>query len=86
MVIFLLLIGLIIGRQTWTTDAPPEAMEAREWFWGERRLDLAVQAALIFVGALGTAALLPSPRHRHEEPPETGPPGAQPPLGEEWGS
>ena len=79
-IILLLLIGLAIGRQTWITEAPSEALEAREWFWEERGLDLAVQAALIFVGALGTAALLPSPHRRHEEPPETGPP----PEGSPW--
>ena len=29
------------------------------WFWQERGPDLAVQAGLIFAGALGIAALLP---------------------------
>jgi len=31
----------------------------REWLWGTRSLDLAVQVGIIFVGALGIAALLP---------------------------
>lgn len=31
----------------------------REWLWGIRSLDLAVQVGIIFVGALGIAALLP---------------------------
>jgi hypothetical protein len=31
----------------------------REWLWGTRSMDLAVQVGIIFVGALGIAALLP---------------------------
>ena len=31
----------------------------REWLWGTRSLDLAAQVGIIFVGALGIAALLP---------------------------
>jgi hypothetical protein len=31
----------------------------REWLWGTRSLDLVVQVGIIFVGALGIAALLP---------------------------
>jgi hypothetical protein len=31
----------------------------REWLWGTRSLDLAVQVGIVFVGALGIAALLP---------------------------
>lgn len=31
----------------------------RTWFWEQRALDLAVQVALIFAGALGIAAILP---------------------------
>jgi hypothetical protein len=42
----------------------PPAKEAtletfREWLWGTRSMDLAVQVGIIFVGALGIAALLP---------------------------
>jgi len=31
----------------------------RTWFWEQRALDLAVQVALVFAGALGIAAILP---------------------------
>jgi hypothetical protein len=31
----------------------------REWLWGTRSMDLTVQVGIIFVGALGIAALLP---------------------------
>jgi len=31
----------------------------KAWFWQERSLDLVVQVALIFAGALGIAAILP---------------------------
>jgi hypothetical protein len=34
--------------------------EFQQWFWGQRSLDVAVQVALLFVSALGVAALLPS--------------------------
>ena len=33
----------------------------RPSFWGSRGLDVAVQVGLVFVAALGIAALLPSP-------------------------
>lgn len=38
-------------------QAPIETF--REWLWGTRSMDLAVQVGIIFVGALGIAALLP---------------------------
>jgi hypothetical protein len=34
----------------------------RIWFWGQRSLDVMVQAALIFAGATAVAAILPSRR------------------------
>ena len=40
----------------------------REWLWGTRSMDLAVQVGIIFVGALGIAALLP----RRDEIPRGG--------------
>ena len=59
--------GLVIGLQFGDTsdgstaaqspEAGPELF--RQWFWESRTLDLAVQVGLIFVGALGIAALLP---------------------------
>jgi hypothetical protein len=67
----LLLIGGWLVSQR-TLDAPP-GFEAgretfREWLWGTRSLDLAVQVGIVFVGALGIAALLP----RSEEAPKDG--------------
>ena len=42
------------------SPADQEAPETfREWLWGTRSLDLAVQVGIVFVGALGIAALLP---------------------------
>ena len=75
-VVVLLIAGLLIGRQLLAPPddshvapgpepAHPEQNRRvegafREWFWESRSLDLAVQVGLIFVGALGIAALLPS--------------------------
>ena len=43
-----------------STPADLEEVETfREWLWGTRSLDLAVQVGIVFVGALGIAALLP---------------------------
>jgi hypothetical protein len=56
--------GLIIGRWFGAIPEPimPEGVEAfRIWFWSNRSIDLAVQVGLIFAGALGVAAVLPSP-------------------------
>jgi hypothetical protein len=74
-VVVLLIVGLIIGRQFLSKPddasavrraelvegACPELVEGsfRWWFWESRSLDLAAQVGLIFVGALGIAALLP---------------------------
>jgi hypothetical protein len=65
--VVLLLGGLVIGlrfRDTsdgaTTAQSPETGRELfRQWFWESRTLDLAVQVGLIFVGALGIAALLP---------------------------
>ncbi len=44
------------------TEAP---LDFRTWFWTHRSFDLAVQAGLIFAGALGVAAVLP--RRKEED-------------------
>lgn len=67
-VIVLLLAGLLIGRQFL---APPDDLEPvegafRQWFWESRSLDLVAQVGLIFVGALGIAALLPRDKEENE--------------------
>ncbi len=72
-VIALLIGGLLMGQQLLAPshDADGVAVPAgddgafRQWLWESRSLDLAVQVGLIFVGALGIAALLP--RSREEE-------------------
>ena len=48
--------------------ACPELVEGsfRQWFWESRSLDLAAQVGLIFVGALGIAALLPRGKEENE--------------------
>jgi hypothetical protein len=57
--LFLLLTSsLLFGRQLFS-HSPAEATSFRQRFWEERSLDLAVQVGLIYVGALGLAALLP---------------------------
>jgi hypothetical protein len=74
----LLITGLLIG---WYFNAasrarPEDTSSAtssnffREWFWEHRSLDLLVQVTLIFVGALGVAAVLP----KHDEPHPTNEP------------
>jgi len=63
--VLLLAVGLLAGRQYWPSQA--EQIDAfRDWFWQSRGLDLAAQVGLIFVGALGIAALLPRDEHREE--------------------
>lgn len=74
-VVFLLIGGLLVGRylveppQTvlMTLDSAENASAFRTWLWAHRGLDLGVQAALIFVGALGIAAVLPN----NKEGPDT---------------
>ena len=71
-VVVLLIAGLLIGRQFLAPPDDPEqsrrvegqrpepvAGPFRQWFWESRSLDLLAQVGLIFVGALGIAALLP---------------------------
>jgi len=58
----LLLAGWMLGRHFLPAPANEATAQFRLWFWEDRSLDLAVQAALILVGALGAAALLPSDR------------------------
>lgn len=65
-VIALLAVGLWIGRQFAAWSSPTDATFFRRWFWEARSLDLAVQAALVLVGALGAAALLPRDREGRE--------------------
>ena len=58
----LLLIGGWFASQRLLSPVPArqETIETfREWLWGTRSMDLAVQVGIIFVGALGIAALLP---------------------------
>ena len=57
----LLLAGWLIGQWTLTRPGVETASgdAFRAWFWEQRGLDLAVQVALLFVGALGITALLP---------------------------
>jgi len=58
-VVVLLIVGLLIGRQFMARPDDARVASFRQWFWESRSLDLAVQVGLIFVGALGIAALLP---------------------------
>lgn len=67
----LLITGMLVGWyfRTAPDDTVPVAASNvfREWFWEQRSLDLLVQVMLIFVGALGVAAVLP----KHNEPSPT---------------
>jgi hypothetical protein len=73
--VVLLLGGLVIGLQfrdtsdsATTAQSPETGRESfRQWFWESRTLDLAVQVGLIFVGALGVAALLPGGKEEDGE-------------------
>ena len=66
-VIALLVAGMLVGWYFSVTPGDATSTAAgnvfREWFWEQRSLDLLVQVTLIFVGALGVAAVLP----KHEE-------------------
>ncbi len=72
MLAVLLVGGLAIGRQF----EPPSGVDAgntedpghlRVWLWEQRTLDLIVQACLVFAGALGVAAILPSSAGDHAD-------------------
>ena len=68
-----------------STPADQEAVETfREWLWGTRSLDLTVQVGIIFVGALGIAALLPRGNgvlREDEDPDDEYPLDSREPLG-----
>jgi len=58
-VVLLLVAGLLIGQQFMASPDDARVDSFRQWFWESRNLDLVAQVGLIFVGALGIAALLP---------------------------
>ncbi|MCK4962404.1 MAG: hypothetical protein KAS19_07950 [Anaerolineales bacterium] len=58
-VVLLLVAGLLIGQQFMAPPDDARVDSFRQWFWESRSLDLVAQVGLIFVGALGIAALLP---------------------------
>jgi hypothetical protein len=57
--VVLLIGGMLIGRRVLELAGGEGTTPFRTWFWDHRSLDVAVQGALILVGALGVAALLP---------------------------
>lgn len=65
----LLAAGFLIGQHfvTQAESATSQQHPFRVRFWEERGLDLAVQVALVFVGALSIAALLPPSREDDAE-------------------
>ena len=65
-VVVLLLAGLLIGRQFLAPPDDAQIAPFRQWFWESRSLDLVAQVGLIFVGALGIAALLPRDKEENE--------------------
>lgn len=73
-VILLLIGGFLIGQRFGGSsenvqvapDPVPGEGTFRQWLWGNRTLDLAVQVGLILGGALGIAALLPKSREDDE--------------------
>lgn len=58
-----LLVGAVFSVAPEDTASTAASNVFREWFWEQRSLDLLVQVTLIFVGALGVAAMLP----KHDE-------------------
>jgi hypothetical protein len=65
-VVALLIAGLLIGQQLLAPPDDAQIAPFRQWFWESRSLDLAAQVGLIFVGALGIAALLPKDKEENE--------------------
>jgi len=65
-VVVLLIVGLLIGRQFLAPPDDAQIAPFRQWFWESRSLDLLAQVGLIFVGALGIAALLPRDKEESE--------------------
>ena len=57
--VLLLTVGLLVDSWFLTPPDNADAGSFRQWFWGNRSLDLLVQVGLILTGALGIAALLP---------------------------
>jgi hypothetical protein len=73
LIVLLLAGGLLVG---WQWMRPPvdgevtrESATFRQWMWESRSLDLAVQVGLVFVGALGIAALLPRSQFLEDKSP-----------------
>ena len=62
LVVIVLLAGWLVGHSLDPGDEKDmqEATAFRAWFWERRTLDLLAQGGLLFAGALGVAALLPS--------------------------
>ena len=73
LIVLLLAGGLLVGRQFIHPipggESASESAAFRQWMWESRSLDLAVQVGLIFVGALGIAALLPRGQPAQDPPP-----------------
>ncbi len=66
-VLVLLIGGLLIGQTFWQpSETQTNTSSFRHQLWQDRSLDLTVQIGLIFCGALGIAALLPSPSEDKE--------------------
>ena len=61
-----LIAGFLIGRQSLSSVEGADVDAFRQWFWENRGLDLLAQVGLIFVGALGIAALLPRGKEEGE--------------------
>ncbi|HDQ35138.1 MAG TPA: hypothetical protein ENN14_02370 [Chloroflexi bacterium] len=63
LVFVLLLLGWLSWQWSHVVTPDPatttEVQAFRAWFWERRNLDLLAQAGLLFVGALGIAALMP---------------------------
>ena len=59
-VIILLFSGWLLFRVLNSAElGNEEASGFSQWFWEKRSLDLVIQIALVFAGALGIAAILP---------------------------
>lgn len=56
----LLILGFLVGQWLWAPAEEPPADSFRVWWWERRELDVLAQVGLVFVGALGIAALMPA--------------------------
>lgn len=63
----LLLVGGLWGQQQVEREAIGASEGFRSWFWEQRSLDVMVQVVLLFAGATGVAAILPSKREEESE-------------------